>query len=654
MKTLFQTLVPPEKISTKDWVNKYRRISAKSSARPGKFNTATTPYIEEILDVLDDPAVSMVVCMKSAQVGWTDGVVNNYIARRIDVDPCPIIMMFPKEGAAKEYEKEKFRPMVEVTERIRDRVDLRRGRADGNSNLFKEFPGGFLKLVGSNSASSVKSTPAPVVIIEEPDDTNADVKGQGNTIKLLMERTKSFYRRKILYGGTPTIKGVSEVEAAYNRSDQRKLFVPCHECGASHVLDFAYLLCDDDPDFSHPVYGHKRPETAYYVCPDCGVQWNDNDRIRNIRSAKWCATSESDTPGFFINELYSPFPGSCHKELVKKRLEAEHKAENGDFGDLIAFTNSSEGKPYEFKSDLPETAELQDRALNYQEKSVPHGGLIITVGVDVQHDRLAVIIRAWGRGEESWLIYWGELPAAVSTTDKNDPVWSELDQLIFSVYPSLKGFPIRVSAASIDSGDGNTNDAVYHYVRSRKGRGVRVMAIKGDQMLEKEIVSTPKKVDLNNNTKASRFGLQVFMVGTNRAKDLFSNRLKLTGLGAGRIHYYKTVRSDYFEQITSEVKAPHRTLRGKLAWQKRSGIRNEALDCEVYALHASRVLRVHLKKGAEWDAIESELMQCDLLSPDKPSTEGVSTSANTQSAENERSPSELSMEALGRMLGHGN
>jgi len=519
------------------------------------------------------------------------------------------------------------------------------GRAGGNSTLYKEFPGGFLKLVGSNSPSSVKSTPAPVVIVEEPDDANSDVKGQGNTIKLLMERTKSFYRRKILYGGTPTIAGLSEVEAAYNRSDQRKLFVPCHECGESHVLSFDYLQCDVDKDVSHTVYGHNKYETAYYVCPNCGVQWNDNQRIKNISSAKWQATAESETPGFFINELYSPFPGSRHKELMKKRLEAQYKADQGEDGDLIAFTNSSEGKPYEYKSDAPKTETLRERALDYAEKTVPYGGLVLTMGVDIQHDRIAVIIRAWGKEQESWLVYWGELPAATATTDKNDPVWDELDSLVFSTYGSARGCAIPVSAVSIDSSDGQTNDAVYEYVRSRKGRGVRIMAIKGDQSLDKEITSAPKKVDLNNNTKAARFGLQVFMVGTNKAKDVIAERLKMTGVGPGRMHYYKDVRDDYYDQITSEVKAPHRSMRGKLVWQKKSGVRNEGFDCEVYALHASRILRLHLKKPADWDIVEAGLIQGDLLSPATPATTKIKTTKPKSDG--------ISMSDLGRMLGNG-
>jgi hypothetical protein len=50
-------------------------------------------------------------------------------------------------------------------------------------------------------------------------------------------------------------------------------------------------------------------------------------------------------------------------------------------------------------------------------------------------------------------------------------------------------------------------------------------------------------------------------------------------------------------------------MRGKRVWQKKAGVRNEALDCEVYALHAARSLKVNLLKPSAWDALEHKVMQ---------------------------------------------
>ena len=118
MRQVCQKWQPPRKIKTRDWANQHRYLSSIEAARPGKYNLGITPYLaweNSPLDALDDPNVQVVCCQKSAQVAWTSGVLGNYLGKTIDTDPSPILVLFPKEGAAKEYMDEKFAPMVEAT-----------------------------------------------------------------------------------------------------------------------------------------------------------------------------------------------------------------------------------------------------------------------------------------------------------------------------------------------------------------------------------------------------------------------------------------------------------------------------------------------------------------------------------------------------------
>jgi phage terminase large subunit GpA-like protein len=604
-----------------DWADEYRYLAQESSAHPGKYSTHLTPWVPYILDALDDPKIKKIVCKKSAQVAWTEGVWNNYLGRRIHLDPCPVVLLFPKEKTIRRYLDQKFNPMIEATPVLRDLVDVSTSRSAGNRMDYKKFIGGFLALVASNAPDNVKSLSAPVVAVEEPDDCSDNVKGQGDSVGLLEERAKTYESRKVILGGTPTIAGLSRIDEEYAASDRRVFMVPCHECGDAHVLAWENVIWDEDEKRSHEIYGHAVPESARYVCPHCGVPWTDQQKIRNVRNLYPVAEGEfNGTAGFYINELYSPFPGSKLQHLVERCLKAEHSREQGDESDIIVFWNSALGLAYAYQSGAPKQDELLDRALDYQEKTVPAGGLILTIGVDVQHDRLAIVIRAWGRDEESWLVYWGEIYAETGCADKNDPVWLELDEIIFGSYPNAGGFPMHISVAGIDSGDGATNDAVYHYVRSRRNRGVKLLAVKGDSTGDREIATAPRKVDLNQrNTKAARYGLEVYIVGVNKGKDLIDARMRLKGVGPGRMHCYKTVRSDYFDQILGEVKAPSRAKRGKLTWQKKAGAKVEALDCENYALHGARIQKLHIKSPEWWDQMEAKLAQGDLLAPNPPS-----------------------------------
>ncbi|MFP3562591.1 phage terminase large subunit family protein, partial [Paraburkholderia sp. SIMBA_049] len=66
MRRLAKLLKPAEKIGTTQWATRYRRLSAKATARPGKYNPDITPWVHGMHAALDDPRVQKVVCMKSA------------------------------------------------------------------------------------------------------------------------------------------------------------------------------------------------------------------------------------------------------------------------------------------------------------------------------------------------------------------------------------------------------------------------------------------------------------------------------------------------------------------------------------------------------------------------------------------------------------
>lgn len=628
VRRLLVNLEPPPDISTYEWANTYRFVAKGVSATPGKFNTELTPYMEAVYDAIDDPKNSVIVAQKSAQIAWTE-TINNKIGKHADIDPLGCIVMFPKEGAAKSFEREKLVKMIEATPTLKKRINTSRSKASGNTWDYKQYDGGFIKLVSSNSPASVKSTAAELLIVEEPDDANTNVKGQGDTLKLLEDRGDTFENSTMIFGGTPTIKGISQVEAAYKKSDQRVYMVPCHHCEEEHELSFDYLDClSFEDDYKHEVFGHLNPETAFYTCPHCGGVWDDFNKNRNVTRAKerhnkgWLARERSDVPGFRFNALMSPFPGARFAKLMAKRLDAEFKFSQGDDSALIAFTNTRKGMPYEFGDSNIEADDLREKALVYRENTVPRSGLILTAGVDVQHDRLHILIRAWGRNEQSYLVARFVLYGV--TSQKSDAVWHELDKTLWHPFTHESGAGLIVSAVSIDSSDGNTSDAVYSWVAARVKRGV--MAIKGSNSYDAPIFKNPTKKNRKHKSrsKAERYGVEVYLVGTNNAKDLIigsgekTGRIRLTQ-GAGAMFWYQDVAPEYYDQLLGEVKAPHRTLKNRLVWQRKAGQAVEDLDCEVYALHAARRLRIHLMTDEQWKKCESQILQTDLFN--KNSTE---------------------------------
>lgn len=637
---VFAELRPRPPLTPLQWVEKYRYLSAEENPDyAGKFSSENIPALRGVLAAAGDPYVRRIVGQKSAQIAWTAGVVCTVLGYYTHWHPAVQVVMFPREKSAKDFDAEKFAPMVRATPVLSNRIKLK-SRTEGNSTTRKHYPGGLIKFVASNSPSDVKSTSAKVRIVEEPDDTNKDVKGQGNSIALLRERGKTIRNTLEIIGGTPTAKGASEVEKEMRTTDQRRFMVPCHHCGERHALDWDHVkipglhLSDEDlraPDLDlhwpdREVYGRARWEDAYYACPNCGGVWSDEERVANIRAIAmvapdygWEPTAESPDRGFYFNELQSVFEGSYVPILAEKYLKALHEMDRGEPEKMVAFWNSSRGLPWEYKGELPEEDELADRAEKYLEWTAPAGGCVPVMFVDVQHDRLAVTCWVVGRGEEMWLAYWGELYG--QTVVAHQGAWLELAQLLGKTVTHASGIELKIAAVGVDTGDGQTSDASYAFVRQHHRYDRPVLATKGASETEGkvEIWTPPKPIDPNNrSTKASRYGVQIHIIGSAKAKDLIlgwaqeGGRVRLAGNGPGRMHWYEGVRADFYEQLLGEMKVPSRLNPKRRYWKVRTDRRNEALDCTVGALYLSRHLRLHLRRAVQWDLAELRLRQGEL------------------------------------------
>ena len=609
----------PEKLPILQWATKYRYFSAEASALPGKYSTLHTPWVPFILDALFDKQVREVWLLKSAGVSHTEGILNNWLGWIIDNDPSGILGVFPKEELATKFVDEKFIPMIKATKRLHKKIDVF-SRKKGNRSLYKKFQGGYLSLTSANVIANLQSTHLKRAFIEEPDRCVTNSSGQGSPFSSLRDRIKTYPDSKLLGGGSPGIKGLSVTEDEYLTGDQRQFYVPCHDCGESHVLHWNNVIWDNNSPEYHDIYEHNQPETAGYACPHCGSVWNNTQKNINVRKMTCQATKPfNGTASFYINALYSAFPGDTIQKLVERYLKAQKKSEEGDQSAMIVFVTTALGLPYEYKGDAPEETALIAREQPYKERTAPLRSLIMTAGIDIQSSgRIAIQIIAAGRGEELWVSYFDELHGNV--TDKKDPIWDALEAFLTQSFQHESGKQLQLSAISFDSSDGNTSDNVYDFIRAfnRKHPRIPMMAVKGssNDYGTKEIFSKPKTpIDTRGkqNTKSSRYGLRVFMVGTHKVKDLIYSRLKLTGQGAGRIHFYEGIRQDYYMQLLAEIKVPHKTARGKEEYRQKSGVPNEALDTLGYAIHALRSTGFHLYNEARYQKLEQDIMQANLF-----------------------------------------
>jgi len=385
-------LRPPPELTISDWADQNRRLSSEASAEPGQWRTSRAEYQRGIMEAISDAGVESVVIMSSSQVGKTE-MLNNSVAYHIDQDPAPIMVVMPTERDAETWSKDRFSPMARDTPCLTGKIADPKSRDGNNKILHKRFPGGHLTIVGANAPSGLASRPIRLLLCDEVDRYPFSAGAEGDPVNLAKKRTVTFWNRKIVLVSTPTNKGASRIEAAYEESDQRQYHVPCPECRAEQVLVWGRVKWDKTEGGMH------RPETAKYHCIHCNAVWNDETRWGAISKGFWQAREPfTGIAGFHLNEIYSPWV----------RLEAMAKAflsaRAGGDDTMKTFINTSLGETWVESGEAPDWQRLLDRKEDWGAGEVPANALFLTAGADVQKDRIEVDVWAWGRGLESWLI----------------------------------------------------------------------------------------------------------------------------------------------------------------------------------------------------------------------------------------------------------
>ncbi|WP_200812587.1 phage terminase large subunit family protein, partial [Roseisalinus antarcticus] len=151
---------PDPDLTVSEWADRHRWLSSRASAEPGRYRTARTPYMREIMDALSPNSPHQrVVFMKAAQVGATEAG-NCFIGFVMHHAPGPMLAVQPTVELAKRNSRQRIDPLMEESPELRERIKPARSRDAGNTMLSKEFAGGILIMTGANSAVGLRSTPA--------------------------------------------------------------------------------------------------------------------------------------------------------------------------------------------------------------------------------------------------------------------------------------------------------------------------------------------------------------------------------------------------------------------------------------------------------------------------------------------------------------
>lgn len=588
-------LRPDPILTVSEWAEKYRLLSSKASAEPGRWRNARTPYLVEIMDSLSpsDPCQD-IVFMAGAQLGKTEAI-NNWLGYIVDYSPAPTMAIMPTLSMVKRNSKTRLDPLFSETPRLAEKIAPARSRDSGNTMFQKDFPGGTLILAGANSTSELASSPIKNLALDEIDRYPGNVGDEGDAVDLATARTKTFRRRKRILTSTPTLEGSSRIASAYEDSDQRLFMVPCPHC--DHRQHFVW---------KNLRWEKGKPETVMYFCEDCGAGIEEFEKTRMLARGQWVPQNPGHkTKGYHLSSLYSPV-GFFSWEDAARQWETIHKASGSlKTEKLKTFTNTVLGEVWVEKGEAPDWERIyENNRKPYTKGKVPAPALMLTAGVDVQADRLECEVVGWGRNRMSWSVDYIVLPGDTTQPE----VWTRLSEVLHKTWDHELGGSLKIRLMAVDSGY-NTQH-VYNFVRTQTSD--HCIAVKGRDELQMT-VGQPSAVDVKITGKRISRGAKVWPVGSSVVKREIYACLKIRppkeegeAMPDG-ICFFPEYGTEYFKQLTAEQVVTRR-VRGysRHMWEKIYE-RNEALDCRVYARAAANVAGYDRLEEKHFELLENSV-----------------------------------------------
>lgn len=587
INSFWDGLRPTPLLKVSEWADKFRKLSSESSAEHGQWRTSRTPYLREVLDNLSPTSTYQeVVVQKAVQLGFTESGLNA-VGCYIDISPCPILYVMPTIEMAKGLSKSRVDTMIDACDTLASKIPPARQRDGGNTVLTKEFPGGVLVLAGANSASSLRSRPIRLLVLDEIDAYPMDVDNEGSPVALAEKRTLTFSNKKIYKLSTPINEGSSAISTAIEGTDKRMYFVPCPCCGAFQTLKFERLR-----------WTEKKYDSVVYHCEHCDESIHERFKTEMLENGYWKATDESKTSservGYIINGLYSPTGWLSWRKIAQ---EYDESKDNPIL--LKTFVNTILGETWKEKGDAPPWENLYNRRETYRLNQPSKDVVFITVGVDVQKDRLELEVVGWCRGKRTYSIDYRQIVGDTS----NKGVWDELAKVVGETWEREDGALIPMRLMAVDTGY-NTQ---YVYDFCRRFDITRVIPIKG-QDRQQVVIAAPRSVD--TSTAGKKIGkIKVWQVGVSLIKSEIYGYLKLEkdekdDAPSGYCHFPQ-YNHEYFRGLTAEQLQFKTDKRGykTYEWVKKYE-RNEPLDCRVYARAAASALGLDRFKDEHWDELD--------------------------------------------------
>lgn len=547
-------------------------LSEEESSEPGPYSFDRTPYWRFVLDLVCDPAVEEIVCIKGAQIGWSE-LCRNAFGYWVDLDPGPTMILMPDQKSAEDFKVERIDPLVKHTPAVRRHVTSRAWDDTKHRIRFDTMTAYF---VWAGSKSGTKSRPIRRLICEEPDEYPPFSSTGGDPLSKAEKRLTTYRdkgRAKVLLGGTPTTR-TGNIFKRWDMCPVRyHQWVPCPHCNAYQLLlwkQVKWPAAEPGEDRAKHAERVKSVGLAYYECEHCHGRVDDHHKPRMLRRGLWASEDQAVTtdgrvvgPAKVARRVGVKAPGLYSPWVLFGQLASEWIEAQGDPNALADFVNQRLAEPFEEQRAKTEPTYIAEKAAGAPPPGVVPGwarALVATAdtqGNTEQDGYFWYAVRAWGHDYRSQLVDFGV------ASSKQELI----DRTLGRSFPIEGGGGRHAAPVGlwVDSGGPRWSE-VYQMAQADP----RVHPVKG---------SASRRTWMVDERPQRRHGVVLWEVDTEQAKDLLHRLVHDPDRGRWLPHH--AVNADYCAQMCAESKVWNPALRRE-EWVEVVKKNNHLWDCEAY------------------------------------------------------------------------
>ena len=583
------------KIPVSQWAE-INRVVTRGPLEGNRFRRETTPYLSGIMEASFFPGVETIIVCAGPQVGKSF-CVDTCIGYSVDVDPGPVLYVYPDEDTALENSKDRIMPMIQRSAKLRRYLT---GSADDEAAKRINLRHVQLYMAWARSAVKLANKSIRYLVFDETDKyPETSGRKEADPISLGEARTTTYrWGSRTWKLSTPTVESGQIWKALTTEAQVIFEFaVRCPACRKYQVMTFEQFKW---PEGERDPQKVENENLARYECLHCKVLWNDRMRDRAVRLGHWRSSSREWLKGpeaksweqgrkmkAYLNE-HKPrkigfhIPSWLSRFVPLSRVAGAFLSGLQDRTKLKDFRNKHAAVPWlDYTEERKEMKILQLRD-ERPRGLVPGGDVVscLTAGVDTQDNGFWFEIRAWsfGLSLESWQVREGFVDS-----------FEALNQVLFlDRYEDAdkNEYFVRLS---VQDAMGHRTAEVYDFVRLMPGR---IVAFKGEDRMTQPF--SWSNLDVYPGTKKPiPGGLKLLRADVNYFKNVLAGKLAVSGADPGAWHLHAETTEEWARHLCAEY------INDKGLWECPPSKANHGWDCSVYNLVAATVLGVKFWKKPE-------------------------------------------------------